>query len=91
MCSGRGSTGSLRDANGDDLGPGTKIEAYIGSTLCGAFSVPPVKMVFDETEGSYQINVASPTVIPACAKDGDGLVPDQRRRYGDHGIARPGG
>ncbi len=46
-----------------------RVEAYVGDTKCGAFSLPPVKMVFDDTQG-YSIDVASPDVVPGCAKGG---------------------
>lgn len=62
-------SGKLLDARDAPLGPGTKVEAYIGATRCGAFAVPPVKMVFDDTQG-YTINVAAPETIPGCTKDG---------------------
>ena len=59
--------GALLDGSGKPLGPGARVEAYIGDTKCGAFAVPPVMMIFDETQG-YTISVASPEAIPACAK-----------------------
>jgi pimeloyl-ACP methyl ester carboxylesterase len=62
-------TGDLLDASGKPLGPGTLVEAYIGDTRCGAFSVPPVHMVFDDTQG-YTINVAAPDTIAGCTKGG---------------------
>jgi hypothetical protein len=61
--------GGLYGSNGDALGPGTKVAAYIGDTLCGAFEVPPVKMVFDDTQG-YTISVASPDAVAGCVTGG---------------------
>lgn len=61
--------GRLLDAEGEPLGPGTQIEAFIGDVRCGAFSVPPVKMIFDDTQG-YTMNIASPEAVPGCTKDG---------------------
>jgi pimeloyl-ACP methyl ester carboxylesterase len=60
-------SGMLLDAKSEPLGPGTAVDAYIGSTRCGAFSVPPVKMIFDDTQG-YTMNVASPDAVPGCTK-----------------------
>ncbi len=58
--------GSLSDAKGNSAKPGTFVEAYVGDTLCGRFVASPVVMVFD-APGVYDMRVAAPAAIPACA------------------------
>ena len=62
-------SGAAVDKNGNPVAPGTVVEAYIGDTLCGVSSVPPVQMVFAQTQG-YMLEVVSPDARAGCTKDG---------------------
>jgi hypothetical protein len=57
--------GSVYDAAGKNAAPGTRVAAFIGSTLCGQTSVPPIA-----TRSSYWLLVVGPNAIPACTANG---------------------
>ena len=61
--------GTALDAEGNHLTPGTRIEAYIGETLCGVGSLTPVVMDFSGPD-SYDVLVAGPEAVAGCARDG---------------------
>ncbi len=63
---GTGFFGSAFDRGGDPLPPGTKIEAYIGTVLCGTFTIAPTVMQFDEAPGTYALSIPSPATKPEC-------------------------
>jgi hypothetical protein len=52
--------GRLFDADGNELPPGTVIEAYAADVLCGIASLG------DETEGIYTLIVAGPEGVAGC-------------------------
>ncbi len=56
--------GAALDSSGKLLPPGTVVEAYVGDTLCGVSSLPPVVMAFSDPS-SYVMWVVGPA---ACAK-----------------------
>jgi pimeloyl-ACP methyl ester carboxylesterase len=58
-------TGSVLDASGESLPPGTVVEAYVGETLCGVSSLAPVKMGAG-APATYVLAVAGPESIPGC-------------------------
>jgi hypothetical protein len=60
--------GSVYDAGGERMPPGTIIEAYVGDVLCGMTAIPPTPMVFDGPD-SYDLLVASPDAVPGCNRD----------------------
>jgi len=63
-------TGSVLDSSGETLPAGTVIEAYIGETLCGVTSLPPVVMASDDPT-TYVIAVAGPESAPSCDDGAD--------------------
>jgi pimeloyl-ACP methyl ester carboxylesterase len=60
--------GTVLDVSGARLGPGARIEAYIGETLCGVGSLPPVMMQFSNPD-TFDVLVAGPDEVAACARD----------------------
>ncbi|MEX0786824.1 MAG: hypothetical protein WD939_09320 [Dehalococcoidia bacterium] len=62
--------GDALDGNGEHLPAGTMIEAYIGDTLCGISSPPPVLMNAAGPD-TYHLFVVTPASVPACAEGGD--------------------
>ncbi len=60
--------GSVYGADGRRLPPGTKVEAYIGDTLCGTTALPPAVLVFQNPD-TYDVLVAGPQAVPGCARD----------------------
>jgi pimeloyl-ACP methyl ester carboxylesterase len=65
---GTGAYGELIDASGKPMPSGTRVEAFIGDTLCGRFVSPPMIMVFTEPN-TYAISVARPESIAGCTAD----------------------
>jgi hypothetical protein len=68
---GTGVFGVVLDANGGKMPPGTRIEAYIGDTLCARYALPVVAMgpvAPSEEAGAYGLNVAGPAMVPGCAE-----------------------
>jgi hypothetical protein len=63
-------TGSVLDASGESLPPGRVVEAYIGETLCGVSSLPPVMMGSDDPT-TYVLMVAGPESVPDCEEGAD--------------------
>lgn len=64
-------TGMYGIAVGPDhqtLPAGTEIEAYIGDTVCGAYAVPPLPMVFMD-QGHYELQVVGPDAKPGCERN----------------------
>ena len=61
--------GTVLGPDGSHLGPGTRIEAYIGETLCGVGSLTPVVMEFSGPD-SFDVLVAGPESAPGCTRDG---------------------
>jgi pimeloyl-ACP methyl ester carboxylesterase len=57
--------GSVLDSFGESLRAGTIIEAYIGETLCGITSLPPVVMPSGDPE-TYVMTIAGPESVPGC-------------------------
>jgi len=60
--------GTVLDAHGEHLGPGTRIEAYIGETLCGVGSLTPVVMEFSGPD-SFDVLVAGPESVAGCERN----------------------
>jgi hypothetical protein len=61
--------GSIVDASGERLPPGTVIEAYIGDTLCGATSLPRTVMALGDPS-TYYLPVVGPASVPGCDERG---------------------
>lgn len=61
--------GAVYDAAGNRMPAGTKVEAYIGSTLCGVTSLPAAVMQFANPD-SFNVLVVGPDANPGCTKDG---------------------
>jgi hypothetical protein len=61
--------GSVIDASGQRLPPGTVIEAYIGDTLCGATSLPWTVMALGDPN-TYYLPVVGPASVPGCHERG---------------------
>lgn len=62
--------GDLLDASGRPLPAGTRVEAFIGSRLCGRYVSPPMIMTFAEPT-TFNINVARPEAVPECEAGAD--------------------
>jgi pimeloyl-ACP methyl ester carboxylesterase len=60
--------GTVLDATGRHLPPGTEIEAFIGETLCGVAALSPVEMDFLGAD-RYDLLVVGPDSVPGCAFD----------------------
>ncbi len=63
-------TGSALGSTGERVMPGTVIEAYIGETLCGISSLPPVVMAASDP-ATYSLIVVGPDAVSGCEKDGE--------------------
>ena len=59
--------GSATYASGAPLPPGTRIDAYAGTVLCGSTSVPRAVMIFSNPD-SYLLMTSSPDAVPGCAE-----------------------
>ena len=59
--------GQLLDADGNELPPGTTVEAYIGNALCGSYTVSSVVMIFEQGDG-WGFPVPPQSEAPACAE-----------------------
>jgi hypothetical protein len=60
--------GSVRNADGTRLPPGTVIEAVAGDAVCGRTSIPPVIMQFSSPD-EYGLLAAGPDAVPGCVQD----------------------
>ena len=61
--------GAALDAAGNALAPGTRIEAYIGDSLCGQTTIPRGIMQFSNPD-AFGLLVAGPDTDPGCAAGG---------------------
>jgi hypothetical protein len=61
--------GSVLDAAGKRLPSGTRVEAYIGDTLCGVGALPASVLVFQNPD-VFDLLVASPEAVSGCERDG---------------------
>jgi pimeloyl-ACP methyl ester carboxylesterase len=63
-------SGSVLDASGSRVPPGTIVEAFIGDALCGRTSVPHAVMPFATPDG-FNLIVVSSSSVPGCARDAE--------------------
>lgn len=63
-------TGSVLDASGDSLPPGTVVEVYVGDTLCGVSSLAPVPMGSGDPT-TYVLGVAGPESVKGCGEEAE--------------------
>jgi hypothetical protein len=86
-------SGELLDSSGRPMPSGTRVEAFIGDTLCGRFVSPPLIMVFTEPN-RYAMGVAGASAIAGCSPDapielgvnGTPVVTDIRNDFEGHNV-----
>ena len=63
--------GVVLDAAGEPMPPGTFVEAFVGDTRCGWYTLPVVQMASVSPNGeaaSYAIHVSGPELLPDCTR-----------------------
>lgn len=60
--------GSVLDASGGSLPPGTVVEAYVGDVLCAIGALPPVVMTSSSPD-QYSLRIVGPDAVTGCGKD----------------------
>ena len=63
-------TGSILGADGKRLPPATRVEAYVGDTLCAEASIPAAVLgAATDDPDTYELLLPGPSEVPGCLTD----------------------